>query len=160
MLEIFRQNHFLNSLLLLPFAVILGIDTLIRPQSLLLEHTTSFYQWTFSGLSTSPLTASIIAIMVLFIQGVMINRLIIKHRLSRLSSLLPGLVYIILMNALPDTRGFHDVLIANTFVLLFFTDMLQLLRKFKTEKLMFNLGLWAALSSLIKMLGIRSRQPT
>ena len=148
MLELFRKNHFLNSLLLLPYSFLLGIDSLFNPINIDLEGTQPLYQICFGWLVDRPVTSALLAIVFLFFQAAMINRIVIKHGLSRAPSLIPGMMYILVMNALPDIRSFHFILIGNFFSILFMGDALKTIRKYKVEKIIFNLGAWAALAGL------------
>ena len=146
MLEIFRQNYFLNSLLLLPYSLLLGIDSFVRPVEISLQGTSPLFTLTFGWLEGSPIINAALACFLIFLQAVMINRLVIKHRLSRIISLIPGLVYVVLMNAVPEVRGIHPLLIGNMLAIFFLLSAFQILRLYATEKLIFNMGFWAVLA--------------
>lgn len=146
MLELFRRNHFLNSLLLLPYSILLGMDFFFQGPRIDYPVNSPLYDFFFSWLETSSHWNGILAIFLLFIEAVMINRIVIRHRITRQSSLLAGLVYILVMNILPGVRGVHDVMIANLFAILMISNAYPMLRLYKTEKLIFNMGFWAGMS--------------
>jgi len=50
----------------------------------------------------STLTQSIIAILLIFVQGVMLNRIVIKHRLTQRMTLFPAMIYILLCSILVE----------------------------------------------------------
>ncbi|MDX1684267.1 MAG: DUF6427 family protein [Saprospiraceae bacterium] len=147
MLELFRKNHFFNSLLLLPYSILLAVDGFFVHREIHFKGDSPLYELTFSWLDGHPVWNVIFAAFLLFIQAAMINRLVIQHRMSRVISLLPGLTYIVLMNAVPAVRGVHDILIANTFLLLFLLNCFQIIRLYNTQKNIFNMGFFAAFSA-------------
>lgn len=104
------------------------------------------FSLTFSWLEGNSLGQLIFGIIFLFIQAVLINRLVISHRMSRVITLIPGLAYLLLMNALPETRGLHQVMMANFLAILFLLNCFPILRLYNTEKNIFNMGFWAAMS--------------
>ena len=95
MLEFFRKNHFLNSLLLLPYTL------LLRFASLLFAESWQGGNGGFVGLRTmdlagsSALTQNLIAFFLVYIQAVIVNRLAIRNRLANEITLFPGLFYIL-----------------------------------------------------------------
>ena len=149
MLQIFRQNYFLNSLLLLPYSLILSIDTYVLSAPTAAFEASPFYNLLFGWTQSSTWLSASLATFLIFIEAVMVNRLAIKHRLSRVASLIPGVMYIIIMNALPEVRGMHPLIVANFFALLFLLNTFPIIRLYNTQKLLFNMGLWAILATFI-----------
>jgi len=145
-LELFRRNHFLNSLLLLPYSVLLGMDFFFHGAQIEYPVNSPLYDYFFSWLDASSTWNGVLAIFLLFIQAVMINRIVIRHRITRQTSLLAGVIYILVMNLLPGVRGVHDVMIANLFAILMISNAYPMMRLYRTEKLIFNMGFWAAMS--------------
>ena len=130
----------------MPYSLLLGIDSFVHPVEISLKDTSAIFSLTFGWLEGSPTLNAVVACILIFLQAVMINRIVIKHRLSRVISLIPGLVYIILMNAIPEVRGVHPLLIGNLLAVFFILSAFQILRLYATEKLIFNMGFWAVLA--------------
>lgn len=149
MLQIFRQNYFLNSLLLLPYSLILSIDSYVLSAPTAGFEASPFYNLLFGWIQDNSWMSVSLATFLIFIEAVMVNRLAIKHRLSRVTSLIPGVMYIIIMNALPEVRGMHPLIVANFFALLFLLNTFPIIRLYDTQKLLFNMGLWGILATFI-----------
>lgn len=147
-LEIFRQNHFLNSLLLFPYSLLLAIDGFFLTREIGFDGASPMFEMTFSWLEGRPLLNVIFTAFILFINAALINRLVIGHRLSRAITLFPGLAYLLLMNALPSVRGMHGVIVANFMAILFLLNCFPIIRLYNTEKIIFNMGSWCALAGL------------
>lgn len=146
MLELFRRNHFLNSLLLLPYSFLMGLDFFFIPSHVAYPENSPIYTYFFGSLEGQTTSNALVAIFLLFFQAVLINRILIRQRMGRQTSLLAGVIYILLMNVLPGVRGVHDVMIANLFAILMISNGYSVLRLYRTEKLIFNMGFWAAIA--------------
>jgi len=147
LLSIFRNNLFINSLLLLPYVILVRIHTLIYPVSYEVQSGDTFVGEFFFSTIISPLSQSVFAIVLVYLQAVFLNRIVIKHRLAPDFSLWPGLIYI-LLTLMPSFPGLSPHLIANTFILI---SIDQLFRTYKNPKVadnIFNAGLWIGVSSL------------
>lgn len=95
MIELFRKNLAINSLLLLPYAILLRIHSLLYPVSTV-DIGSNGIQESILTFFSGPLSQNIAATLLVFLQAVFINRLAIVNRLSSEITLLPGLVYIII----------------------------------------------------------------
>lgn len=132
--------------MLLPYSLLLAVDGFFSFHDVAMEDTSPLYQMCFSWLEGLPVLNVVFTATFIFIQAVMINRLVIHHRMSRMISLLPGVAYILLMNALPDTRGMQPVIMANFLAILLLSNTFPIIRLYNTEKRIFNMGFWAALA--------------
>ncbi len=149
MLQLFKSNHFLNTLLLLPIALALHASIYIYGQEVeatdcgimgfyLLDDWTPTYFWHW-----------ILASGVVFFQAVFINRLSIIHRLNNEVNILPGLLWILWSAFHPGMMGLQ----ANSLALLFILPgMSQLMKCYKNRRsalYLFNAGFFFSLSSLL-----------
>ena len=146
MLEIFRKNYFLNSLLLLPYAVLLRIHSLLHPQPVPEELGGFFTYLGFHQLS--PAIGSIIAILVVFFVAVLINRLSIINRLSHEQTLFPGVFFILISSAHPSFLKFWPVFIALVFQLFSMLEMFTTYKKTGIAKTIFNTGFYTGIAAL------------
>ena len=147
MLEKFRRNHFFNSILLLPYAIVLRLMGFFYGE----EWTASsggFLSQSYFDWSSSAIFENILAIFLIFIQGVMINRIVIINRLSNGIHLFAGLFYILLISIVPHNQFLSPVLLANTFMILGITDLFYAYKRAETSGKIFNAGFWIGLASV------------
>ncbi len=148
MLEIFRKNLFINSLLLLPYIILVRLATLFYPQKYQVQETSNEILKGLYSFIDFPVLQSIIAILLIFIHAIIINHTFIKHRLSREITLLPGLIYVVFVTVVTDFTVLHPALLGNTFIIF------ALMNLFKTYKLpnaaacIFNAGFYISVASL------------
>ena len=150
MLEIFRNNHFITNLLLLPYIFILRLHTLVFPASYYFDDpSNSFLSNTlFKGL-TSPIYQSISGILLVFIQALIVNYIFNYHKYSRDITLFAGLFYALFVSINPATNSFNPVLISNTFVLLALHNLLKSSRSSQAAPYIFNCGFFIGLAGLL-----------
>jgi hypothetical protein len=149
-LEFFKKNHLLNSLLLLPYAIVIRIVAIIFPGSRIPGEIfgtwgTDFIQkthyWGFGEF--------LLATFLVFIQAAIINRLFIRQSMLGEINLLPGLSYILLTALHPSFIGISSVLLANTTLLFALVYLFDVLKKEKQEETRFMAGWWLAVSGLL-----------
>lgn len=148
MLEIFRRNVTVNSILLLPYIFILRISTFIYPQTYVGTEDT----WLVSNLLTyipNITIQSILAIMLIFFQAVTLNNIVAKHRLSKENTLFAGLIYVLLINLLSENLVLSPVLIANTFFILGLGNIFEGFKSQDVRHNIFNSGVFFGLASII-----------
>lgn len=149
MIEIFRKNLFLNSLLLLPYTALIRISSIIEPQAYVYkEYDSSLSLLFYQIFENKPLLQSIFAILLIFFQAVLINRLVIKSRITRELTLFPGLFYIISCSIFPDFLVLSPVLIANTFLIFGIQNIFAVYKKPRASTYLFSAGFWFSLASL------------
>lgn len=149
MLGIFRTNQFLINLLLLFYAAALHLSAFILPEAIweipargVLS--TLVYQW----LPPFSMWADITAILLVFVQAVILNVFFADNRITKEYTLFPGLFYILLSSFFPEFLYLSPLLMANTFYLLAYKELFATYRKPKAAKPIFNAGLWLGLASL------------
>lgn len=117
MLEFFKRNVFINSILLLPYAFILRINGLLYPVTISQqEYYSSFTNWIYSILN-SGVSQWVFSCILVFVQALLINRMCIKHKLLKDLNLVPGLIYVLLTASLPDFIQLSPALMALTLII-------------------------------------------
>jgi hypothetical protein len=101
-----------------------------------------------SNLEDQSFLANSIAILLLFFEAVMVNRLIIRHRLTHEMSLFGGVFYILIMSLFPSYGGLSSILIANLFLLIALSQLFTTHKKLQSASRIFSVGFWLAISSL------------
>ena len=96
MLRIFRTNVVLQIIIILIVAVLMWIGVFIHPRPTPIEGGGQLYYW-ITGL-LSPLASTIIAFVLVIVEGVLLNSMLYRHKMMTQSSLMPLLFYIIAMS--------------------------------------------------------------
>lgn len=149
MLEFFRRNIFLNSLMLLPYTFLVRVESLMHAdQPSYASDLSPFISWV-NELIPSLLVQNILACFLVFIQAVYINRIVVKHRMGIEITLWPGVVYILLCSLIPQFTYLSAVLIANTFILAAFSDIFKIYKRPFAVKFIFNSGVFISIAAMI-----------
>lgn len=149
MIGIFKNNLFFNSLLLLPYIIVIRIHSVIYPVAYNAQDSDTLLTKLIFGFLESPLAQNVMAIILIYFHVLYINRLVIKHRLANFITLLPGLIYAILVSFLPEYSMLSPYLIANTFILIAVGQIFKSYKKPKAADLLFNVGFFIAVASLL-----------
>ncbi|MCB0644686.1 MAG: hypothetical protein KDC44_23740 [Phaeodactylibacter sp.] len=148
MLQLFKSNQILTSVLLLLYLGIFFASSFIfeYPPSTQAQGILSYE--IFRSLEGNLLTSKIIAILLIFIEGVILTGIINDHRINVQANLLPGLFFCLFCCAFPDFLRLHPVLFANFFYILAFGAILKAAKSPKEVGAIFNAGIWLGLGSL------------
>ena len=148
LLEIFRKNLFINSVLLLPYIFLVRLPSIVYPAAYPLTETTNTLQGLVYVLFPDALLQNIIANILIFIHALLINHIFIKHRLSREITLLPGLIYVVLVSVVADGVLLSPVLMSTTFILLAVINLLRTYKLPNPSAYIFNSGFYLSIASL------------
>lgn len=149
-LELFKKNHLFNSLLLLPYALVIRSVVILFPDARIpgeangswaTDFVLATHQWGGGEFLFSTL--------LVFIQAVMINRLFIKQNMLGDINLFPGLCYILLTALHPSFIGISSLLLAITTFLIALAYLFDVLKKEDQEATRFMIGWWLAVSGLL-----------
>jgi hypothetical protein len=149
-LEFFKKNHLFNSLLLLPYALVIRSVVILFPEARLEgeiygkwggEFITMFHGWGAGEF--------IFSTFLVFIQAAMINRLFIRQSMIGEINLFPGLCYVLLTALHPSFISISSLLIANTTLLIALSYLFDVLKKERQEETRFMAGFWLAVSALV-----------
>ena len=148
MLELFRRNNFANSLLLLPYALLLRFLIFFDADALPLVARGILSEWTFDMFAGQGFWTEMIATILVFLQAAMLNRLVIKNRITYELSLYPGVFYILATSMIPAYNGLSSILISNTFILIAIGELFQSYKKKNSPGRIFNVGFWLGVAGL------------
>ncbi len=102
------------------------------------------YDW----IGSQTFFAHILAILLLVIQGFLINAIVIENRLSNEVNLFPGVFYVLISCLLPDFLYLSPVLIGNTFILIALVELFSTYKTPSCADRIFNAGFWTGVASL------------
>lgn len=148
MLEIFRKNYFINSVLLLPYLILVRLGMFFYPPEIFAANTRLFQAGFWQSVSGYPILCIIFSHLLIFAHVLLINYLHIKHKLSRSSNLFAGLFYILWVSIIPQVV-IPDVLIANTFVLIALENLWKCYKKKQINVHVFNSGFFLGMAGWI-----------
>ena len=148
MLSIFRTNQILTSVLLIVYILVLWGSLLIVPHSWIpeangvLSH--SILEWT----GTNSWLSRGLAIFLLLFNATLLNYVVAEHRIEYEPTLFPGLFYILISCSISDFLHLSPVLMANTFLLFAFFNLVRTYKNTSCATLIFNVGFWVGLASI------------
>ncbi len=148
MIEFFRRNVFFNSLMLLPYTVLIRIKSILQPQAYDLKPWDGYLNDLLYSSITSPLLQNILAILLIFIQAAFLNRIVVKNRLTHEQTLIPGVMLIILHSILPPFLVLSPIIIANFFILISLSEIMGSYKKYQNSTHIYNAGFMVGLASL------------
>lgn len=96
MLKIFRTDVFLQIAVILVVSVVMWVRVFINPQPMPMVGGGQLYYW-LTGLLT-PLWGTIIAYVLVLLEGFLLNGILYRHKMIVQSTLLPMLFYVIAMS--------------------------------------------------------------
>ena len=148
MLTFFRTNQVFYSLLLIFYILLMRFSVFLAP-----------FRWTPSGegvlsemvytwVGSQQIISHVIAIVLLMIQGFIVNGIAINHRLSNEVNLFPGLFYVLMACLIPDFLYLSPVLLANTFFLIALNELFVTYKNPACADRIFNAGFWVGVASL------------
>lgn len=150
MLQLFRSNQIVFSVLLLPYLAILLLSAYLGgPQLRMLGSEGVLGDWVHRSATALPPALYLLALLVwLTLQGFIANAAFFTHRLSDRQNLFPGLFIGLLGLALPQFVGLAAFHVANLFLLVSLTQLLQIYGTREQAPAIFNAGFWLGLATL------------
>lgn len=151
MLSFFRTNQLAASALLIFYAAILHLSSLLSPGESAMpasDHAGILGHWLYAATGVQGLAPTLLTLVLLSIQAVLINVLVSNHRLASEVSLFPGLFYILIASALPSFLCLSPIHLANTFLIIALGILMATYKQSSCADLIFNVGLWLGVASL------------
>ncbi len=150
MIAIFKKNDLVNFVLLLPYAIVLRLNSLVHPVQYTVKAGDSFITtWLFESVFAAPILQAILGILLVYIHAVLINTMANAHRLHRIPSALSGMSYILLVSCIEELQVLSPALIGMTFVILATYSIFNTYKNSIANSAIFNAALSGALATLI-----------
>ncbi len=151
MLQFFRSNQVLLSVLLLAYAALLHLPYWVVEQPSLPASsgigTLVVEQWL---IGMPAWVEQALVLVCLGLQGGVANYFVMENRLARQVNLFPGLFIILCASLLPVFLAFSGYHLANIFVLLAMNSLAQVYRVSSAADTIFNVGFWIGVASLFQ----------
>ncbi|MEM1327515.1 MAG: hypothetical protein AAGI23_16260 [Bacteroidota bacterium] len=97
---------------------------------------------------SSVLVIEAITWILLVGQAVYLSLIARKHQLVANQILMPGAMYLLVMNLIPEFLPLSSILFANTFLMLALNQLLKTYRHSSAARLIFDVGIWVAVACL------------
>ena len=149
MLALFRTNQLFGNILLLLYLCIVRLSIFIHPSTLSVSSHGLLSEWLYYELPPQSKAAQFAALLLVFFQATFINIIVIKFRLAREATLLPGLFYCLLASIIPDFMSLSTVLLSNTFLILSVNYMFDVYKgNSSVTGTVFDIGFWLGMACL------------
>ncbi|MCF8239418.1 MAG: hypothetical protein K9I85_14740 [Saprospiraceae bacterium] len=148
MLKIFRTNQLFVHLLVLVYLAILWIPAYLVTPVAPAGKGGFVYDWFLGILPPGQNWTLTIAILLIWIQGLVMSFLMNEYRIGPQASLFPGLFIALLYSASPEFYGLSPQLLANTFLVLAIQQLYKIYKQTDSVRPIFNAGLLIGLATL------------
>jgi hypothetical protein len=150
---LFKQKSPANIVLLFLFGLLIKLPLFLYPKIIVAPATdgklyTAFID-TINRTGSGQVIASVLALLLLYVQALMVNYMINEYRLTARQTFLPAMAYMLITSLLPGWSFMSAVLLSNTFVILMFILLFGLYNVSAGNGTIYNIGLLAGLASYI-----------
>jgi hypothetical protein len=146
LLELFRKNYLPNVIIFILYVFVIRIGSVIFTHTYNLEQVdTLIYKLIFNAFG-SDMWRSIALICLIIIQGLILNQIAVNHRLSKESTLMTALVYVIFTSLISYNNVLCGAIIANTFVILALKEILKYYKENNATPFIFNTGFFISIA--------------
>lgn len=148
MLTVFRTNQIFTNVLLVFYILLLRFSVFIADFEWFASGEGLFSKIVYDGIGSQTIWAQIVSILLLLIQGFLVNSIVVGNRMSNEANLFPGVFYVLISSALPDFLYLSPVLIGNTFVLIALVELFSIYKVPSCADRIFNVGFWIGIAGL------------
>ncbi|MCB0631906.1 MAG: DUF6427 family protein [Saprospiraceae bacterium] len=149
MLSLFRTNQLILGIFLLAYALLLRFWILFDLGAP--TRGTDFpllSGWVLEKMGDSDWWSALTALLFLWIQALLINSMVASNRMASEINLFPGLFYILVGSAIPAFQVLSPFLLANTFLIISFGQLIKVYRQNRCMDHLFNAGFFIGVASL------------
>ena len=152
MLQLIRNNNPFTVLILFIFTLLVKLPALLHPQLPVAADDTILFNWLLLGmkavLGANAFAWTFFAIVCLFLQGLYLNAITIRHRLFAKPTYVPLFCYLVLTSVMPGYSYFTAPLMVCWCLLVCFDVMLQFSQSGQPRKHIFNAGFMLSVAAL------------
>ncbi len=152
MIKFFRSGNPLTVLLFL-YMLFIKFYYLLHPVSYLADGSEGLMYklltgWLEGMVGPSPLFFTFLALMLLFVQALLLTRIVNNHRLFAKDTYLPAMSFLLMTSLLQSWNVFSPALIVNTVMLWIFSSITDLYMRNSARDVSFNIGFALGISGL------------
>jgi hypothetical protein len=147
-LGIFRTNQLVVYLLALLYMAVLWVPVFVHTP-LMRSHTEGYiYRVVYGWLPDAAGWRLLLAMMLIWIQGLVLTRLVLHYRMGMYATLFPGLMLVWTYSLMPEAMDFLPVILANTFLIFAWQALFSVYRSHDAATSLFNAGFLVGLAGL------------
>lgn len=145
MIGIFKQKNPANLFVLLVTGVLIKLPLFMEPHAPVAHPSDGvFFKAILRFLDplvvSFPLLYPVLAYFILFVQAIVLSRLINNQRMTNRPTYLPGLAYLLITSLQPEWNYFSAPLLVNTILLLILSGLFGIYNKTDARGTIFNIG--------------------
>ena len=153
MVRFFRSGNPLTVLLLLIYTLLVKFFYLLHPSTFIADGSEGLLydllvKWLQVLVGKSPLFFTSIAILLLFLQTLLLTRIINHHRLFPKSTYLPAMSYLLFTSLWQGWNVFSPALLVNCIMLWVFSSTTELYTRTSARDVVFNIGFALGIAGL------------
>jgi hypothetical protein len=149
LISLFRNNLIVNSILLLPYILILRLKSFFIDSPYIPIEGDSFLAKQFYSVFDTVFLQAISTILILFFNAIIINRIVIKKNLSKENNLVAGLLYGLFNSILLGLLPSSPALLCTFFVLLSLQEIFSAYNNMKAADQVFFTGFYMCVAFLL-----------
>ncbi len=148
MLQLFRTNQLFIHLLVLAYLVILWAPAYMVNPVVLNTQGGFVYDWLLGILPDDQTPRLSVAILLIWLQGLVMSYLVNQYRMGAQATLFPGLFIAFIYSATPEFYGLTPEVIANTFLVLAIYQLFKIYKQQESAQAIFNVGFLISMTAL------------
>ena len=148
MLELFRKDRPIGYVLLCIYVLLLRIPAFISETNWTPLARSPFSDLVYNAIGYTSITAHIVGTILIFFQAIIINSMMNSNRITKESSLFPGLLFILLQTLIPDFNYLSPAMMANTFLVMALWNISTSYKKTGKSGEIFNTGIFIGIAML------------
>jgi len=149
-LSLFRTNQALANIFVLIYLMVLRLSTFIHPKIDIPKGQGIMSVWVYDWITPNSIGAQIVALLLVFIQAVLVNQLVGRYRLTGEGTLLPGVFYCLVASFTPEFLSLSPLLMGNTFLIIAVYNLFAVYKNVRCADTIFDIGLWIGVASLFQ----------
>lgn len=148
MISFINNNHFTNVLLLLPYAILLRLSSILHPSMYLVSDTDTVLSRFLIGIfGSNPSLQIFVSIILCYVIAVLIAFITNKNRLFKRPNLYPAIFFIIFSSFHKECHTLSPALLSVLFIVIFIHFLMQFYRNHNDATDIFNAGLFSVLAA-------------
>jgi len=149
-ITIFKKNDLANIFFLLPYCILIRLYSFIHPVAYEAQPSDSYIStFIFNTLLPNSYTQGVVAVVLVYLQAILINQLVNQHRIYQRPSSLAGMSYILLMSCMKELQILTPALIGITFIILAAFSVFNTYKQGKAVKAISNAALNSTVATAI-----------
>ncbi|MGB0984432.1 MAG: hypothetical protein ACPG19_10350 [Saprospiraceae bacterium] len=146
MLQLIRTNQPIAIIFIIIYATILRSYQFMYPSKWAGSDTNWLGDAIYNSIG-STFWMNTIALLLVIIQAIIINSLVNRYRIARELTYFPALMYVFVASMIPEFLYLSPVLMANTFIIISFSELFKWYKSRQAAANIFNFSFWLAVGS-------------